>query len=192
MWFGGNYSDSLAARVSEPDTVDNQTIESSNIRLFLDTTNFLFVNGLLDSMRQTVFRFLGQYSARNNVSQFEAPIDLREIIYAKDSKLSDFLLPGYLISFIYLSQVSLSSQLLIQEKKDGLFERSLVAGVNHNLVFLSHFLSSSCLAIIQIALMLLVSLLIFQITNYGSFELIFVLVFAQAANAIATGMDYMN
>lgn len=156
--------------------------------MFLDTSNYLFVNGFVDSMRQTVYKMLSVLTANHSETRLEAPIEVREVIYAKDSKLSDFLLPGYLISFIYLSQVSLSSQLLIQEKKDGLFERSLVAGVGHHLVFFSHFLSSCILSIIQIGLMLVVSLLIFQVTNFGSYQLIFGLVFAQAANAVSVGM----
>lgn len=188
IWFGQNFSESLDTRVLEPETIDNQTLISSTVKVFLDSTPFLSANGLIDSLRQSVYHLLGNVYAKHNLARLEAPIDLREVVYAKDSKLSDLLLPGYLISFIYLSQVTLSSQLLIQEKKDGLFERSLVAGVGHHLVFLSHFLSSCILSIVQIGLMLFVSLFIFQITNYGSYELIFILIFAQAINAVSTGM----
>lgn len=187
IWFNQNYSEALDSRIIDPDNIDNQTLSMSVVKLFVDTTNYLYFNGFYDSLRQTVYRFLGKVSALNNVTQFDAPIKIQEIIYAKDSKLSDFLLPGYLISFIYLSQVSLSSQLLIQEKKDGLFERSLVAGVGHNLVFFSHFFSSCILSIIQIILMLVVSLFLFRVTNFGSYQLIFALVFAQAANAVSVG-----
>lgn len=187
VWFGKNYSEALESRVVDPEGITNESILASNVKLFVDNTNYLFVNGFVDSLRQTVYRFLGKVYAQNNLSRLEAPIVVEEVVYAKDSKLSDFLLPGYIISFIYLSQVSLSSQLLIQEKKDGLFERSLVAGVSHNIVFLSHFLSSCVLSVVQIVLMLLISLAVFHVTNFGSYELIFTLVFAQAANAVAIG-----
>lgn len=189
IWFGRNFSEALEARIGDPESADNRTLFDSNVKLFLDTTNYLFTNGFIDSMRQTVYKFMSALGTSENSTLFDAPIDVREIIYAADSKLSDFLLPGYLISFIYLSQVSLSSQLLIQEKKDGLFERSLVAGVGHHLVFFSHFFSSCILSIIQISLMLMVSLFIFEITNFGSYQLIFGLVFAQAANAISVGKN---
>ena len=188
LWFHKNYSQALDIRINEPESIDNQTLSESNVKLFLDNTNYLFVNGFVDSMRQTVYKYLSALTANISNTQLEAPIKIEEIIYAKDSKLSDFLLPGYLISFIYLSQVSLSSQLLIQERKDGLFERSLIAGVGHHLVFFSHFFSSCILSLIQISLMLLVSLFIFQVTNFGSYQLIFGLVFAQAANAISVGI----
>ncbi|KAJ6216304.1 hypothetical protein RDWZM_007461 [Blomia tropicalis] len=187
LWFSRNFSDSLESRINDQD-IDNFTLNSSTIKLFVDNSGYLFSNGFVDSVRQTVYNFLSSLESEKNLLFSEAPIKIEEILYAKDSKLTDFLLPGYLICFIYLSQVSLSSQLLIQEKKDGLFERSLVADVGHNLIFLSHFLSSCILSVIQITLMLIFSLVIFNITNYGSYRLIFVLVFCQAASAISTGL----
>jgi hypothetical protein len=84
--------------------------------------------------------------------------------------------------------VSLSSQLLIQERKDGLFERSLVAGVGHQLVFVSHFVTNCLMSFIQIVLMLIIAFVVFRITNYGSIEVILLLVMAQSANAVAIGM----
>jgi ABC-type polysaccharide/polyol phosphate export permease len=84
--------------------------------------------------------------------------------------------------------VSLSSQLLIQERKDGLFERSLVAGVGHQLVFISHFVTNVLMSFIQVVLMLIIAFVVFGITNYGSIELILLLVMAQAANAVAIGL----
>jgi ABC-type transport system involved in cytochrome c biogenesis permease component len=131
---------------------------------------------------------MGDIYTEKNLSRIEAPLKVVETVYAENSKLSDFLLPGYLISFMYLSQVSLSSQLLIQERKDGLFERSLVAGVGHQLVFISHFITNCLMSFIQIILMLIIAFIVFQITNYGSYELILFLVMVQAANAIAIGI----
>lgn len=189
VWFGRNFSDAFESRLADPESIDNETLVESTVKMFIDNGNYLFANGFVDSIRQTMYSYMKNFSLTQSLPMFDAPIDVREVIYAEDSKVSDFLLPGYLISFIYLSQVSLSSQLLIQEKKDGLFERSLVAGVGHNLVFFSHFVSSCILSVIQIGLMLLVSLVIFQVTNFGSYQLIFGLVFAQAANAVAVGMN---
>ena len=63
-----------------------------------------------------------------------------------------------------------------------------MAGVGHQLVFVSHFVTNCLMSLIQIILMLFISFVVFKITNYGSIELILVLVMAQAANAIAIGM----
>ena len=186
IWFSGNFTQALDARLNAPDTLDNQTLANSNVKLFLDTSYYIMGNGFIDSMRETVYSFVKQLNGSNNFLT-DAPIEVRETIYGEGSKLSDFLLPGYIISFIYLSQVSLASQLLIQEKKDGIFERSLVAGVGHYLVFFSHFISSCILAAIQIVIMLTVSLFIYNVTNFSSYQLIFILVFGQAVNGIAIG-----
>ncbi|KAF7488872.1 ABC transporter G family member 20 [Sarcoptes scabiei] len=186
--FEPNFTESLSTRIVQSELLDNETLASSSVKVWIDNTNFIYANGFLDSLRQTIYYFLDRIRTEQNTSRFEAPIRLSEIIYAEDSKLSDFLLPGYLIAFIYLSQVTITSQLLIQERKEGLFERSLVAGCSHSIILLSHFFSSIILAIIQIALMLFVSLYIFDIINYGPIWLVFVSVFAQALSAIATGL----
>jgi ABC-type multidrug transport system permease subunit len=188
LWFGKSYSSALDERITAGEDIDNETLVESNLHLWIDNTNFLYANGLVDSMRQTLYYLMGDIYTEKNLSRIEAPLKVVETVYAENSKLSDFLLPGYLISFMYLSQVSLSSQLLIQERKDGLFERSLVAGVGHQLVFISHFITNCLMSFIQIILMLIIAFIVFQITNYGSYELILFLVMVQAANAIAIGI----
>ncbi|XP_054155255.1 methionine import ATP-binding protein MetN-like [Oppia nitens] len=190
VWFHQNYTNALDARVegAQDSDIDNKTLSESSIHLWLDNSNFLYANGLIDSLRLSMYELMGDIFMDKNMSRVEAPLKVVETIYAENSKLSDFLLPGYLISFMYLSQVSLSSQLLIQERKDGLFERSLVAGVGHQLVFISHFITNCLMSFIQIILMLFISFIVFQITNYGSIELILFLVMTQAANAIAIGL----
>jgi len=189
LWFDKSYSIAMDERIMSGEDIDNETITQSNLHIWMDNTNFLYANGLVDSMRQSVYYLMGDIYSEKNLSRLEAPLKVVETVYAENSKLSDFLLPGYLISFMYLSQVSLSSQLLIQERKDGLFERSLVAGVGHQLVFISHFITNCLMSFIQIILMLIIAFIVFQITNYGSYELILFLVMAQAANAIAIGIS---
>ncbi|KAH9419718.1 hypothetical protein DERP_001548 [Dermatophagoides pteronyssinus] len=186
--FDANFTDSIINRVIDPDSMSNETYQSSIIRIHMDNSNFLFAQGLIDSLRQTVYNFLTMVHEEQNLTRFEAPLDLHEIIYAKDSKISDFLLPGYLIAFIYLSQLTISAQLLVQERSEGLFERSLVAGVSHNLVLLSHFFSSFVASAIQVSLMLFVGLFVFEMINEGPIWLVFTMVMAQALSSVATGL----
>lgn len=186
--FDSNFTDAMITRVNDPDSMTNETYLSSIIRIHMDNSNFLFANGFIDSLRQTVYNFLTMVHQEQNLTRFEAPIDLHDIIYAKDSKLSDFLLPGYLIAFIYLSQLTISAQLLVQERSEGLFERSLVAGVSHNLVLLSHFFSSFVASAIQVTLMLYVGLFLFEMINEGPIWLVFTMVMAQALSSVATGL----
>lgn len=188
VWFGRNFSESLEARFLEPDSIDNRTLSESSVKVYIDNLPFLFSNGFIDSMRETAYKLIGHIYTQFNQTRQETPIELSEILYANGSKLSDFLMPGYLISFIYLPMLIMASQLLIAEKRDGLFERCLIAGVGHNVVLVSHYLSSCVVAMLEIGLMLItMKTSLYSIYNEASYGLIFTILLTQASNAISTG-----
>ena len=105
--FHKDYTEALDRRIADAqdDDIDNETLSRSSLHLWLDNTNFLYANGLIDSLRMTLYETVGDIFIENNMSRIDAPLKVVETIYAENSKLSDFLLPGYLISFMYLSQV---------------------------------------------------------------------------------------
>lgn len=107
--FYPDYSEALDRRISgaQDEDIDNETLSRSSLHLWLDNTNFLYANGLIDSLRMTLYETIGDIFNENNMSRIDAPLRVVETVYAQNSKLSDFLLPGYLISFMYLSQVRL-------------------------------------------------------------------------------------
>ena len=107
LWFDKNYSQALDERIlgAQNEEIENQTLVDSSLHIWLDNTNFLYANGLIDSLRMTLYEMIGDIFIEKNLSRVDAPLKVVETIYAENSKLSDFLLPGYLISFMYLSQV---------------------------------------------------------------------------------------
>ncbi|XP_054167797.1 ABC transporter G family member 20-like [Oppia nitens] len=186
-----NFSDAIEDRVvinTLADGLDNETLADSQLKVYIDNTNYIYSQFMIDSLTQSVWHLISDILVANGRPAIPPPITLVETIYAPDSKLSDYLLPGYMIAFIYLSQVTLSSILLIQERKDGLFDRSIVAGAGHQLIFVSHFLTSSLMSFLNVILMLLIAFIWFDITNYGSYSLVVVLVMTQAVNAISLGL----
>ncbi|CAG2104087.1 unnamed protein product [Medioppia subpectinata] len=178
----------LEDRVIDVDNAENETIEDSQLRVYIDNSNYIYAQFLIDSLTQTVWSLISDILVENGRARIPPPIQIVETIYAPDSKLSDFLLPGYMIAFIYLSQVTLSSIVLIHERQDGLFDRAIVAGAGHKLIFASHFITGCLMSFINVILMLLIAFIWFDITNYGSYSLVVVLVMAQAINAISLGL----
>ncbi|CAG2111099.1 unnamed protein product, partial [Medioppia subpectinata] len=101
LWFDRDYTNALDMRIAgaqDPD-IDNQTLSESN------------------SLRLTLYELMGDIYMEKNLSRIEAPLKVVETIYAENSKLSDFLLPGYLISFMFPSHLSFSYK---SEKTDSL------------------------------------------------------------------------
>ncbi|XP_017488688.1 PREDICTED: ABC transporter G family member 20-like, partial [Rhagoletis zephyria] len=78
VWFGRNFSDAFESRLSEPESIDNETLVESTVKMFIDTGNYLFANGFVDSMRQTMYGYMKKFSLSQNLPMFDAPIDVRE------------------------------------------------------------------------------------------------------------------
>ena len=188
IWFKHNFTDSMEERVVNPLDIDPQTIDTSSLHLFMDNSMIVLGNAFIHSLSETVWKFVSNLSQMRNQTNIEIPITVEKTTLSQNLLLKDFGLPANLIFYIYLSQIILSSLVLTQERKDGLFERSLIAGVSHHLVLISHFLTNLLLSIIQIVLMYLTAFIIFSEVNNGSAFLIFNFLMSQALNAITTGL----
>jgi huntingtin len=186
---GKNFSTALDDRILDSENADNDTISDSNLRVYIDNTNYIYAQFLVDSLTQSIWSLISDILVEDGKNRMPPPIDVVETVYAPDSRLTDFLLPGYMIAFMYLSQVTISSLLLIQERNDGLFDRAIVAGAKHQLIFMSHFITGCLMSFLNIILMFVIAFIWFKITNYGSYLLVMFLVMTQAANAITTGKD---
>ncbi|OTF83662.1 ABC transporter-like protein, partial [Euroglyphus maynei] len=139
-------------------TISNRTLEASTIKMY-------------------VFRDEGQIA-------MTSPVVVKEVVYADNIIHADFLLPGYMIGFLYLSLVTITSQLLIMERNDGFFDRAIVAGAKHSLMFFSHFIANLLFSFFQIALMFLIGFAWYRMNNFGSYSLMFFLILMQSASAI--------
>lgn len=167
--------------------LSNQTLRTSNMKLFIDNSNVFYAQPLTDMLRFASWELLNKVVADNGELTVASPVVVQEIVYAEGTETPDFLLSGYMIAFLYLSQVTLSSQLLIQERKDGFFDRTIVAGAKHWLLFFSHFITNFLFSFVQIAFMFLVGFTWYNIPNFGSYWLCFVLALLQSASSIMTG-----
>lgn len=164
-----------------------QTLNQSTIKVYLDNSNSLVSLPVWDMLKFGSWKLVNKVNEDNGRIPLTSPVVIREVVYGENTEASDFLLPGYMISFLYLSQVVLTSQLLIQERLDGFFDRAIVAGAKHSLLFFSHFLSSFIFALGQIGLMFLVGFVWYRMPHFGSMWLSFGLVTLQATSSIMTG-----
>ena len=64
-----------------------------------------------------------------NPSAFEFPVKFETPIYGgQNPSFTEFMAPGVLLSISFLAAVALTALAFVMERKEGLLERSLVAG----------------------------------------------------------------
>lgn len=123
--------------------------------------------------------------------------------------------PGVVVSICYIMATGLTSLAFIIERRgwifvsipliyksisiysyfhelDGLFERSLVAGVDTMQILFSHALVQISVMSIQILLVLIFTFLVFDIPSRGPFILVILLLVFQGATGMAFGNNIIH
>ena len=170
--------------------LSNQTLRSSSIKIFLDNSNMFYAQPWIDMVNFASWELMNKVVEDNDQVTLTSPVVVQEVVYSENAQIPDFLLSGYMIAFLYLSQVTLASQLLIQERNDGFFDRAIVAGAKHWLMFTSHFITNFLLSFFQIALMFIIGFHWYSIPILGSYWLAYSIVVLQSASSIMTGKCY--
>ena len=80
---------------------------------------------------------------------------------------TEFMAPGVILSITYFMAVGLTSISFIIERKEGLLDRSWIAGVTSLEVMLAHVVAQFVVMVVQVGFVLVFMLLVFQVTDGG-------------------------
>lgn len=188
---GSNFSTAMQLRVMMAGEVDNSTIEASNIHLYPDMTNQMISLKLYESITYSFISFgkdvlsmLGQ-----STSIVDLPVVLEKPIYGeKAPTFTEFMAPGVVLSIAFLAAVALTALAFVMERKEGLLERSLVAGVSSTEFMLSHVLTQLLVLSVQVVLLLVFTFLVFEIPFRGPFVWVVILTLLQGSCGMAFGL----
>ena len=94
---------------------------------------------------------------------------------------------GVIVSITYIMATGLTALAFILERRDGLFERSLVAGVDTLQVLVAHALTQIIVMVVQIFFVLVFTFLVFEIPSRGPFIWVVLLLLLQGCTGMAFG-----
>jgi len=96
------------------------------------------------------------------------PLRFQEPIYGpEEPNFTDFMAPGIIILIIFFLALALTGEMFITEKRDGLLDRSWVAGILPSEVLLSHVATQFLVLMGQTAITLVFILLVFAVPCEG-------------------------
>ena len=104
----------------------------------------------------------------------------------------EFTTPGFMLGIIYIVAVGMTAVSLVQERKDGILERSLVAGVRSIHILLAHVWIQFCLIFLQGVFLFLVMFQLFMITVNGSTIHAFFLLILQGTAGMSMGESLVS
>jgi ABC-2 type transport system permease protein len=109
-------------------------------------------------------------------------------IYGKDAQFIDFFVPGILAFVVYLLTTILTLITFVGERSNGTLERVLASPVTEGEVVTGYAITFGTLGIIQVALLLSIAILVFNIIVVGNVLLAFLAVAILAITCQALGI----
>lgn len=142
---------------------------------------------VIDAFHHVARKYLHQMGTSPALLDF--PINLSTPIYGShDSTFTEFMAPGVLLSIAFLAAIPLTAMTIVLERKTGLIERTVVAGISHFQLLLSHLITQFFVLLVQVFLLMLCVFPIFQIPYHGEFVFILLLTILQSVCGMSFGL----
>lgn len=120
-------------------------------------------------------------------SLLDSPI-IKHAIYGDiDPQFINFMAPGIMITIIFILTIGLTALMFVIEKKEGLLERTSVAGINTFELILSHISVKLIVMFFQTAVLLIIANLVFNVNMVGSIFLAGLLLLLQGFCGMSFG-----
>eukprot|EP00118_Oscarella_pearsei_P014737 m.128682 g.128682 ORF g.128682 m.128682 type:complete len:253 (+) comp37954_c0_seq33:1605-2363(+) len=100
----------------------------------------------------------------------------------------DFVAPGMMINLAFCMPIALTSVIFVVERKEGLLERTWVAGVSPLQMLIAHAFTQLSVIASQMTLVVFIALVAFDIRNNGSVALVFSLTVLQGIAGMSLGL----
>ncbi|XP_059611334.1 ABC transporter G family member 23 isoform X2 [Phlebotomus argentipes] len=190
LYFTDNFTDALVARISLGREADDETLDQSEIRVWLDMSNQQ-IGIMLNRDLQLAYKDFAQTFLKtcgNNPKLGDVPIQFKQPIYGtSDPSFTDFVAPGVILTIVFFLAVALTSSALIIERTEGLLDRSWVAGVTPTEILFSHVVTQFVVMCGQTALVLIFMILVFGVTCNGDIFWVIVLTLLQGLCGMCFG-----
>ncbi|GIY63008.1 ABC transporter G family member 20 [Caerostris darwini] len=191
IYIHSKFTTSMMDRYLEGIMANNETIYNSTVRMYLDMTNQQITATIYTTIMDGFLKF-----SRETLSQFNwnpemasPPVLLEEPIYGEiDPNFTEFMAPGMILGITYIMAVGLSSMSVIIEKKEGLLDRSWIAGVRSWEVMFSILFTLFIVMLVQVALVLVFTFQAFSIPYRGPLVWVIISVLLVGLEGMAYGL----
>jgi ABC-type transport system involved in cytochrome c biogenesis permease component len=142
---------------------------------------------VLEAYQNFMKAILGMLPFGVSPSLLDSPI-IKHAIYGDiDPQFINFMAPGIMITIIFILTIGLTALMFVIEKKEGLLERTSVAGINTFELILSHISVKLIVMFFQTAVLLIIANLVFNVNMVGSIFLAGLLLLLQGFCGMSFG-----
>ena len=179
--FMSNYTEALLDRLTSvgsniiaevtgagvPEVLPKDTIYNSTIHIYLDMTNQQVGYSIQLKLAEAFRKFSEGVLASCNIDNTTTslPMKFETPVYGdNEPTFTEFMAPGVILSITFFMAVGLTSISFIIERREGLLDRSWIAGVTSVEVMLAHVVAQFVVMVVQASLVLIFMILVFQVS----------------------------
>ncbi|KAA0191544.1 hypothetical protein HAZT_HAZT004598, partial [Hyalella azteca] len=168
---------------------DAYNVSERQIHVYMDNTNQQISYTILLQFFAALQRLVVDFASNNFTDvSIVSPLKIEDPVYGSTNPtFTEFMAPGVILTLSYFMAMSLTSVAFVIEKKEGLYNRALVAGVNNLEIMLAHLVTQLAVLIIQVAIILVFMFAVFNIPCEGSMSLVILLSLLQGLCGMTFG-----
>nr|QBM06389.1 ATP-binding cassette sub-family H-like protein 1 [Daphnia magna] len=189
--FGKDFTDELVVRQADGNYADNETIRASRVAITLDESNqqisLTIKRQLIDAFSDFSKDILAACSYQPMAQSI--PVTFLEPIYGeRKPSFTEYVTPGVILGIIYFLSVALTSAVFLTERKSGLHDRSIVAGVQMTEYMMAHLVNQLILLLGQTFFVYLFALIVFNTACHGNLALVIFITLLQGLCGMSFGL----
>ena len=170
---------------------DEETLSESTINVHIDQSNQMIALQIQSYLYLAMINFTQVMANKLSLSTefFKIPLNFDEPIYA-DSKGSvrEFFLPGFYLASVFYIAALMTTHNIIVERKDGIFQRSIIAGITASDILSSNIIFQMLVQVFQVAVVLSCAYFIMNVRFSGPFLYFLAMIFSQGLCGIGLGL----
>lgn len=173
--FAHNFTESLAEVQDSPTPVDLVTRSNSKIKIYMDQTNqqltFFLQRKLYDAYREYSENMLTDCGLPKKLDNF--PIEFLTPIYGTyEADFKQTMAPAMVMVMLFYMAAGLTVAVFIADRKEGFWNRTLLAGVTAAEMMVSQIMIHSIVMLIQLLEVVILCGLVFETQSHGSFYIV--------------------
>ncbi|XP_061386051.1 ABC transporter G family member 20 [Musca vetustissima] len=170
VYFARNFSTSMQTFLEDGRYAEDDAIDNSQVTVHLDNTDRQISYYLERKLREVYGSFIKEVVSDCNYSPSLAsiPVNMQEPIYGtEDMEFQRYVAPGVVMTMVFFLATLMTASVFIEERLDGVWDRTLVAGVSAIQMLWAHLLTQFIIMVAQSIEVIVYIGLVFDTYNKG-------------------------
>ncbi|CAG9760963.1 unnamed protein product [Ceutorhynchus assimilis] len=189
LYMPSNFTDAYEERIHLGTDSHEWTVDFGEIKAHMDMSNRLTGGALAAKLLFLFLDFQKELFLDCNLDEKLARIPIKNnFLYVDNQKpLTIFVTPGMVIMLIYLLGTTMTCQIITRERIEGVWDRSIIAGVSALEITLSHLILQCCVMLVECLEVQVMLYFITEVEFVGNRWIIFALIYLQGVAGMAYG-----